>query len=226
LKAVDVSGPTWRIKTKNTGDVIVGRYLVLLDETGDTVVDKLRITGIEDGVALEVSQPECDDLDDMRASVADAVKWAVVKDDVSPQDIFRLYREGPAGRSRVAAYCVQDCDLTVELFKKLDVFNNAMAMANTCSVPIGYIFTRGQGIKIESLIFKECYQRGFRVVVLPTSPRRPDDYIPTAEEAGVAGWREAAFVGLVLPTNSPPDVQATLAAAFAAALARPAFTSP
>ena len=43
--------------------------------------------------------------------------------------------------------------------KKLDVFNNAMAMANTCSVPIGYIFTRGQGIKCESLIFKECMDK-------------------------------------------------------------------
>ena len=192
--AVDTSGPVWRIKTKNTADVIVGRYLVLLDETGDTVVDKLRITGIQDGVALEVEQPGGDDLDDVRASVADAVKWAVVKDDVSPQDIFRLYREGPAGRSRVAAYCVQDCDLTVELFKKLDVFNNAMAMANTCSVPVGYIFTRGQGVKIESLIFKECYQRGFRVVVLPTTPRRPDDYVPTPEELAAQDSYEGAIV--------------------------------
>jgi len=192
--AVDVSTTTWRIKTPNTADVIVGRYLVLLDETGDTVVDKLRITGIEAGIALEVEQPEGDDLDDLRASVADAVKWAVVKDDVSPQDIFRLHREGPAGRSRVAAYCVQDCDLTVELFKKLDVFNNAMAMANTCSVPVGYIFTRGQGVKIESLIFKECYQRGFRIVVLPTTPRRPDDYVPTAEEAAAQDSYEGAIV--------------------------------
>ena len=192
--AVDVSTTTWRIKTKNTADVIVGRYLVLLDETGDTVVEKLRITGIEAGVALEVEQPEGDDLDDVRASVADAVKWAVVKDDVSPQDIFRLHREGPAGRSRVAAYCVQDCDLTVELFKKLDVFNNAMAMANTCSVPVGYIFTRGQGVKIESLIFKECYQRGFRIVVLPTTPRRPDDYVPTAEEIAAQDSYEGAIV--------------------------------
>ena len=194
--AVDTtaSSGTWRIKTKNTADVIVGRYLVLLDETGDTVVDKLLITGIEDGVALEVSEPVCDDIEDVRATVADAVKWAVVKDDVSPQDIFRLHREGPAARSRVAAYCVQDCDLTVELFKKLDVFNNAMAMANTCSVPIGYIFTRGQGVKIESLIFKECYERGFRVVVLPTTPRRPDDYVPTAEEIAAQDSYEGAIV--------------------------------
>jgi len=192
--SVDVSTSTWRIKTKTTADIIVGRYLVLLDETGDTVVEKLRITGIEPGVALEVEQPECEDLDDVRASVADAVKWAVVKDDVSPQDIFRLHREGPAGRSRVAAYCVQDCDLTVELFKKLDVFNNAMAMANTCSVPVAYIFTRGQGVKIESLIFKECYERGFRVVVLPTTPRRPDDYVPTAEEIAAQDSYEGAIV--------------------------------
>ena len=193
---VDVSGETtWKIKTKNTADVIVGRYLVLLDETGDTVVDKLRIIGIEDGKSLEVSQPEGDDLDDLRISVADAVKWAVVKDDVSPQDIFRLHRDGgPAGRSRVAAYCVQDCDLTVELFKKLDVFNNAMAMANTCSVPVGYIFTRGQGVKIESLIFKECDQRGFRVVVLPTTPRRPDNYVPTEEEVAAQDSYEGAIV--------------------------------
>jgi DNA polymerase delta subunit 1 len=59
----------------------------------------------------------------------------------------------------------------VELYKKLDVFNNAMAMANACSVPVGYIFTRGQGIKIESLIFKECYERNQCVLVLPTTPR-------------------------------------------------------
>ena len=191
---VDTTGTTWRIKTKTTGDVVIGRYLVLLDETGDTVVEKLRITGIEAGAAVLVEQPVCEDLDDVRASVADAVKWAIVKDDVSPQDIFRLHRESAAGRSRVAAYCVQDCDLTVELFKKLDVFNNAMAMANTCSVPIGYIFTRGQGIKIESLIFKECAKRGLRVVVLPTSPRRPDDYVPTEEEAAAQDSYEGAIV--------------------------------
>lgn len=192
---VDTNGTNWRIKTKSTGDVVVGRYLVLLDETGDTVIDKLKIVGVEAGSALEVEPPEGDDLDDLRAGTADAVKWAIVKDDVSPQDIFRLHRDGgAAGRARVAAYCVQDCDLTVELYKKLDVFNNAMAMANACSVPVGYIFTRGQGIKIESLIFKECYKRGQCVLVLPTQPRRPDDYVPGPDEAVAQDSYEGAIV--------------------------------
>jgi DNA polymerase elongation subunit (family B) len=162
---------TWHLKTKATADVVVGRYVVLLDETGDVVVDKLKIVGVIPKEAVIVEAPTTDDLADLAASTADAVKWATVKDDVSPQDIFRLQRGSAADRAKVAAYCVQDCDLVVELYKKLDVFNNAMAMANACSVPVGYIFTRGQGIKIESLIFKECYERGQCVAVMPTQPR-------------------------------------------------------
>ena len=171
---VDATGPKWIVKTKSTGDVVVGRYVVLLDETGDTVVDKLKILEVRDKEALVLEAPT-EDLEDLQAASKDVVKWAIVKDDVSPQDIFKLHRTGgSAGRARVAAYCIQDCDLTVELYKKLDVFNNAMAMANTCSVPIGYIFTRGQGIKIESLIFKECYERKQCVIALPTQPRGTD----------------------------------------------------
>jgi len=168
---IDTSGTEWLVKTKNTDDVVIGRYVVLLDETGDAIVEKLKVIGVKPKEALVLEAP-VEDLEDLKAAAADVVKWATVKDDVSPQDIFSLHRHGgPSGRARVAAYCVQDCDLTVELYKKLDVFNNAMAMANACSVPISYIFTRGQGIKIESLIFKECYERGQCVVVLPTQPR-------------------------------------------------------
>ncbi|HEY4252456.1 MAG TPA: tripartite tricarboxylate transporter substrate binding protein [Roseomonas sp.] len=45
--------------------------------------------------------------------------------------------------------------------------------------------------------------------------------IPTAEEAGVSGFREAAFIGLVQPANPPAEAQARLAAALLNALARP-----
>ena len=173
---IDTSGSAeWVIPTKNTGDVIVGRYVVLLDESGDNLVDKLKVVAIDDKKSLTVAAPTGDDMEDLKGTVQDAVKWAVVKDDVSPQDIFRFHRDGgAAGRSTVAAYCIQDCDLTFELFKKLDVFNNAMAMANTCSVPIGMIFTRGQGVKIESLIFKECDKRGQCVEVMQTQPYDAD----------------------------------------------------
>ncbi len=164
LSGVDASdASSWKIKTKQTGDVVPGRYIVLLDDTGDALVEKMKVLAVEPGKYLVVDASE----EEYEEHIQGAVKWAMVKDDVSPAEIFRLHKEGgKEGRARVAAYCVQDCDLVYELYKKLDVFNNAMAMANVCSVPVSYIFTRGQGIKIESLIFKECFERGIVVEVL------------------------------------------------------------
>ena len=173
LSSVDTSDPKqWTLKTKQTGDVIPGRYVVLLDETGEALTEKLKVLSVDAGKSLTV---EADSDEDME----EAIKWAVVKDDCPPQEIFRLHREGgAAGRAFVAQYCIQDCDLVYELYKKLDVFNNAMSMANVCSVPVSYIFTRGQGVKIESLIFKECDQRGIVIEVLET----PSRYAKDAEE--------------------------------------------
>ena len=188
LSGVDTTDSVnWTIKTKATDDVVVGRYLVLLDETGDVVVDKMKITGVDPKKSITVVAGDADDA----AAAPDAVKWATVKDDVSPQDIFRLQRGSAADRAVVAAYCIQDCDLVVELYKKLDVFNNAMAMANACSVPVGYIFTRGQGIKIESLIFKECYERGQAVIVMPTQPR------------GIKSTDDESYEGAIVLTPTP-----------------------
>jgi len=50
-----------------------------------------------------------------------------------------------------------------------------MSMANVCSVPVSYIFTRGQGIKIESLIFKQCRERNIVIPVLPTPKGGAED---------------------------------------------------
>lgn len=157
------SNTMWKIKTKQTGDVIPGRYVTILDETGEAMTEKMKVLSVEGGKSVTVEPNECD----LEEDFAEAVKWAVVKDDVPPAEIFRLHaEEGSKGRAKVAKYCIQDCDLVCELYKKLDVFNNAMSMANVCSVPVKYIFTRGQGIKIESLIFKECRERGIVVEVL------------------------------------------------------------
>jgi DNA polymerase elongation subunit (family B) len=50
-----------------------------------------------------------------------------------------------------------------------------MSMANVCSVPVSYIFTRGQGIKIESLMFKCCRERNVLIPVLPAPTQGGDD---------------------------------------------------
>jgi DNA polymerase delta subunit 1 len=75
----------------------------------------------------------------------------------------------------VAKYCIQDCDLVMELLQKLEVMNNSVAMANVCWVPVEYIFTRGQGIKSESLVFYECRKEGQLIPVLPAPPQRREE---------------------------------------------------
>jgi DNA polymerase elongation subunit (family B) len=148
-------------------DVKPGRAITLLDETGETVSPKLVVEKVEGGKITITCELSDDDLIEMD----DATKWVIVKDDVSPQDIFRLHRESSEGRAIVGKYCLQDCDLVIDLYRKLETFNNTMCMANVCSVPLSYIFIRGQGIKIESLIFKACKERDILIPVLP-SPKQ------------------------------------------------------
>jgi DNA polymerase elongation subunit (family B) len=164
LKKIRQENGLLYLKTAITKEASVGRSVKLLDDTGEAITEKCMIEKIEnDEIVLRPDEPV--------DNYVSAVKWAVVKDDVSPQEIFKLHRGNAKDRARLAKYCIQDCNLVVELFNKLDVFNNAMSMANVCSVPIKYIFTRGQGIKIESLIFKECHQRGQAIKVLEAPTR-------------------------------------------------------
>jgi DNA polymerase elongation subunit (family B) len=158
----------WLLKTSQKKDAKIGRAIQILDGLGEDLTDKMIITELSDEGILVSS-------DEDLSVLGEAERWAVVKDDVSPQDIFRLQKGTSADRAIVAAYCIQDCELTYELYKKLEVFNETMSMANVCSVPVSYIFTRGQGIKIESLIFKDCRELGQLIKVLKVPPREPRD---------------------------------------------------
>jgi DNA polymerase elongation subunit (family B) len=83
------------------------------------------------------------------------IRWCMAKDDVTPQDIFRLTAQGPSERAIVAKYCIQDCNLVYELLKKIDIITEFVEMAKLCSVPINFLVMRGQGIKLTSFIAKK-----------------------------------------------------------------------
>jgi DNA polymerase elongation subunit (family B) len=155
------------------GDVRPGRSLQLMDDIGESVCDKIRVLRVDlkDSKSGIIVCSAADLTEDERETIAHGTKWSIVKDDVSPQDIFRLWRGTAEDRARIGGYCVQDCELVMELYKKLEVFNNSMSMANVCLVPISFIFMRGQGVKIESLIFRECAAAGTLIPVLENPPQ-------------------------------------------------------
>ena len=84
------------------------------------------------------------------------VRWGLAKDDVSPQDIFRMTNEGPRERAIIAKYCIQDCNLVHHLMNKIDIITGYTEMAKICSVPISFLVMRGQGIKLTSYVAMKC----------------------------------------------------------------------
>ena len=87
------------------------------------------------------------------------VRWGMAKDDVTPQDIFRLANGSSADRAIVAKYCLQDCNLVHHLARKIDVMTGYVEMARICSVPISFLIFRGQGIKLTSYVGKKCREK-------------------------------------------------------------------
>lgn len=81
--------------------------------------------------------------------------------DLPAAEIFRCFRGGPADRARIAAYAAQDVRLPLRLLQKLAVFENLAEMANAVSVPLEYLLTRGQQIKVFSVILQTARAKGF-----------------------------------------------------------------
>ena len=100
------------------------------------------------------------------------IKWGLAKDDVSPQDIFRMTNEGPEERSIIAKYCIQDCNLVQQLFQKVDILTAYVEMAKLCSVPMSFLMFRGQGIKLTSYVAKKCREKD---TLMPLISKGDDD---------------------------------------------------
>jgi DNA polymerase elongation subunit (family B) len=98
-----------------------------------------------------------------------SVRWGLAKDDVTPQDIFRMTNEGPNERAIIAKYCIQDCNLVHHLMNKIDVMTGYIEMAKICSVPISFLVLRGQSIKLTSFIAKKCREKRTLMPVIERS---------------------------------------------------------
>ena len=113
--------------------------------------EKFQLTSLDKGYFTIIGKVETDK--------KYSIKWSLAKDDVSPQDIFRLTNEGPNEKAIIAKYCIQDCNLVHYLFKKIDVMTTYIEMSKICSVPISFLVFRGQGIKLTSYIAKKCREK-------------------------------------------------------------------
>jgi DNA polymerase elongation subunit (family B) len=150
------------VHTKSVRGLRVGNYVHfdVVANTTDPYRDgeKYRVTEITSaGFRVDAAG---DLFTDLSADERKRLEWTFAKDDVEPHELFELHAHGgPAGRARIAKYCIQDCDLVLTLMAKLDTIVNARGMADVCKVPMEYVLRRGQGIKIFSAVVYYASQR-------------------------------------------------------------------
>jgi DNA polymerase elongation subunit (family B) len=142
------------ISTSNLTGLLVGSY-IHIEEIGHSVDyyddgSKFIVTEIN----KEINQFKINSI--VNPDFNKKIRWCLAKDDVTPKDIFRMTNGTAHDRSVIAKYCVQDCNLVHYLFNKSDILTGFIEMAKICSVPINFLVMRGQGIKLQSLIAKEC----------------------------------------------------------------------
>jgi DNA polymerase elongation subunit (family B) len=159
------------LKTKSTKGLKEGNYITLNynDGISDNSYREEKKFLVKHLTETEIHIEEDDDHIGELKSLFDRkykVEWNQSKDDLKPKDIFRLQELGSKDRAKIAKYCIQDCALCNRLFNKLQVLNNNVGMANVCSVPLSYLFLRGQTVKSYSLVAKFCRKEGYLIPVL------------------------------------------------------------
>ncbi len=167
------------IITKSTYGVKVDQYITIY--YNDSITDNKHMDAKKFQILeLENNKIVVDGIiDDDVMSMGYKVFWCQAKDDISPQDIFDYQKKSPLTkkckyRGKIAKYCIQDCELVSKLMAKLQVLTNNIGMANVCHVPLSYLFMRGQGVKIFSLVSRRCREENHLIPVLK-KPKSSED---------------------------------------------------
>ena len=179
------------IYTPTTFSLQVGQYIAIFKQSiigNEFIGERRKIVSLVENTSI------CLESGDSSKEFPEKPKsfyWAVGKDDVSPQDIFNMQRGTDTDRAVVAKYCVQDCELCLNLIQKLEIVTNHIGMSNVCLVPFGWLFMRGQMIKTLSLVSSECLKEHY---LIPELPRPKDDVRDSYEGAEVLEPTPAIFL--------------------------------
>lgn len=160
---------------------LVERRTMLLEQRlsssalGDNILKYVDLDGVVSIDMFKVMQRD-HKLDSYKLDNVAGVFLGDHKEDLKPKQIFEKFGGSSADRRDIATYCLQDCALCNRLLHKLKVLENNVGMGNVCSVPLSYLFMRGQGVKIFSLVAKECKAKGYLIPVLKGfNPTMEDD---------------------------------------------------
>ena len=204
IKKIDISDDTTKIYLKKKGEFKVGNFIKIAEED-DIISDKLKIINMTNEY-IEIRGNLSFILDN--ETITNHMKQhryfyaGIVKDDVSARQMFEYYKNGNSKEiAIVAKYCIQDCVLPIKLLLKLNKVPENMEMASISSVPMQWIFLRGQGVKSFSLVAKKCRKKGFLIKVLPRMHKAEYDEDEPSFEGAIVLTPEPKFHRVPISVN-------------------------
>ena len=167
---------TCRITKKKKSDTFFkNQYTLLVKNDGTADYDledgkKFHILDIlDDGLVMVLKG----NIDENVLNDKGIIYACSVKDDVKPKEIFEKYKSGnPEKIKELSLYNVQDCELCNNICNKLNTLINHIGMSNVCSVPLNWIFNRGQSPKVFSIVSKKCKEKNY---LIPTMNKKKDN---------------------------------------------------
>lgn len=150
-----IRGRKTALETKSLSSSALGdNIMYIIDTDGIVCIDQFKVTQRDEK---------------LESYKLDFVAHHFLKDnknDLKPREIFEKFGGTADDRAEIARYCLQDCALVNRLMHNRKVLENNVGMGNVCFVPLKYLFMRGQGIKIFSLVAKECREKQYIIPVL------------------------------------------------------------
>eukprot|EP00124_Ichthyophonus_hoferi_P000144 Ihof_evm8s5 gene=Ihof_evmTU8s5 len=117
------------------------------------------------------------------------------KEDVQHNIITDLQNGSDQTRRRLAVYCLKDAYLPMRLINKLMGLINYIEMARVTGVPLNYLLTRGQQIKVISQLYRRAKLRDFVVPVL-NSEKSDEQYEGATVIQPIAGFYDTPIATL------------------------------
>lgn len=94
------------------------------------------------------------------------------KSDLDVTTMFSLYLKGDRESiERIAEYCIQDSMLVMRLFDELDVWITLIELSKVTGISPKDLYTRGQQLRVLSLLRRECRDLGFLLTTPESSMR-------------------------------------------------------
>jgi DNA polymerase elongation subunit (family B) len=192
IKDIKINKSEVILHCNNVNDILPGDFIHIeyaLDFISDMIGDKYNIISVDpiNNYIIINSNPDIinfinsDSYNTWKNPTDKKTKlwWCQAKDDIDIKQIFKSLNGTPDDRAIVAKYCIKDCKLVNLLIDKLNIITNNIEMSNVCYVPMSFLFTRGQTIKLFSLCLKAFRDEGYLFPVI----KKPDEKQPSFEGA-------------------------------------------